>query len=224
MGIYLYKSTQGVCMRSDISRSLFPRIVALSYNLHSISITDAIRDDLGGNTTEITGEYTTNSMELAFANTQDWTGRSPARILDERFINQDKEYWLNRGNKAFACKSGNRMDCVAATAYLVLQYLNPPSYDARIEILTIENHPIVVVNRRGVIDLFEHWGDNCFIIDIWYNNHFPKYRAHAVFWADDILHPIHTAIRLNIHNIRLLVTINEGGPNNTIIPLIPPVA
>ncbi|MCK5818954.1 MAG: hypothetical protein KAH18_06800 [Psychromonas sp.] len=210
-------------MPSDTSRSLFSRMTAVTYNMHSISITDPIFEDIGGNTKEMTEQDRKNSMVLLFAGIRCGRGRSPS-TLGGRCINQNKESWLNQGRQTVSLKTGNCIDCAAAVAYLVLLHLHPPSYDAKIEILTVENHPFVVVNRRASIELFTRWGDNCFIIDMWYSNQCPKYHVPAAFWADDSSHPIYSVIRINTLSIKLLITINEGGPDDTIVPLIPLVA
>ena len=116
------------------------------------------------------------------------------------------------------------MDCAATVANLMLQAVNKSIYKSRIEILTINQHAFVVVNRKAALISPEHWGENAFIIDLWFSNQFPKFQQKAVFWANDYTHPIQYLIRTNAIRLRVAVVINAGGPEHAIIPLISPAA
>ncbi|MCK5817813.1 MAG: hypothetical protein KAH18_00875 [Psychromonas sp.] len=207
-------------MRSTSSQRFFEQAVQLTDYLHRITITDPVLPNHGRNTTEMSYEDRINSMETVIAAIKYGRATLQGSFADS-LINQDKEYWIARGKSTYVHKNGNSFDCAAAVANLMLQIVDHCIDDARIEIITVQNtHAFVVINRRQELEFFQGWGEDSFIVDIWFSNQFPKFYQASVFWADDVTHPINHLIMLYIASLTLVVTINEGGPKYIINPLV----
>jgi len=210
-------------MRSLPTKNMYFAAERICDYMHMMSIINPWFPNAGGNIKKMTQEDVRASMMLVLAGIRYTAGELPS-TLGGRYITQNEASWLAHGKRSFLKKRGNSIDCTAAVVNLMLQYINRSIYNGRIEILLIEDHAFVVVNRRGPLMCPEHWGEDTFVIDLWFSNQFPKYQTPAVFWADDHLHPIHSLIIRNAMRLSLAATINEGGLEHTIIPLVAMVA
>lgn len=198
-------------MPSESATYLQNQAANMAILLHDrITITDAWYPDGGGNIEVASRGSQIHSMSAVFAGIRNAGGLSSLRGFG-RAILQDREDWIEQGHRTLAARRGVCTDCAAAAAVKFLEIVDASDYEARVEIISSTTHAFVVVDRDPASDVRapNAWGDDCFIIDVWYQNQFTKFAVAGAFWMQDGTHNVSRFIWANRHRLRLDATIRE---------------
>ena len=117
---------------------------------------------------------------------------------------------MNQGKRTIDGGSGICTDCAAAAALEVCRSIDNFDFEFRVEIISTGRHAMVLVGREGNnIRSMETWGQDAFVIDVWYQNQFAKDRVAGAFWATDEHHPVADYLRNQQANLRIDVSVRE---------------
>jgi len=196
--------------RTQSAVALFRRAQTIAANLYRITVTDAWYPDQGGNIEVASEDSQRHSMASVLSGISALkSGGGAIKVLRGQYVNQSKESWLAQGRSTLGKGKGVCTDCAAAAAVKFLEFLEPSPYEAKVEIISSTTHAFVVVNRTGAVRSPEAWGDDCFVIDVWYQNQFQRNATAGALWANDRIHPVATFIRQNAARLRVDVTFRE---------------
>lgn len=211
-------------MRSEKSMLLYSAAQRIAEKLYEITITDAWYQE-GGNIETASQASQKHSMAAVLAGIKATGGHVQAK---KGIIRQGVESWLDQGRRTLSFRKGICTDCAAAATVRFLEFLYSTPYAARVEIISTTTHAFVVVNkRRGHLHNPRAWGSDAFIIDIWYQNQFPRGHANTVCWANDFTNPIIKFIQANAWRLRVESDFSEfietiTDPRDSYIPSVPP--
>ncbi|MCK5819939.1 MAG: hypothetical protein KAH18_12025 [Psychromonas sp.] len=134
--------------------------------------------------------------------------------------------WLRLALRTFNKNKGERLDIAALAAYWICSDVYEYETGYSVEVISGLDHPFVVVNRKGSVHDIESWGVNAFIMDPWYQNHFPKDQISGIFWmsadgSSDAYHQIRQDIIVNSHKLEVLgkIALPLDDPYNSGDPL-----
>lgn len=99
------------------------------------------------------------------------------------------ESWIETGRTTMNRGKGVCTDCAALAALM----LRSNESDARIEIVSVGTHAFVICGRTGGDDNIKDpgsWGNDAFVLDIWYANQFQRGLVEPAAWMSDRMHPV----------------------------------
>jgi hypothetical protein len=196
--------------RSQTALELFRRAQIIAANLYRITVTDSWYPGQGGNIEVASEDSQRHSMASVLSGITALRSVGGAvGVLRGQYVNQSKESWLVQGRNTLAKGKGVCTDCAAAAAVKFLEFLEPSPYEAKVEVISSTTHAFVVVNRAGAVRTPAAWGDDCFVIDVWYQNQFGRHAKAGAFWADDRKHDVASFIRQNAFRLRVDVGFRE---------------
>jgi hypothetical protein len=198
-------------MPSESALHLFERSQEIAAELYRITVTDPWYQK-GGNIEVASVESQTHSMSSVLAGIKGIGPRDAGvsvTALGGRAITQSRDSWILQGRRTLASGKGICTDCAAAAAVEFLTLVESTDFEAKVEIISSTTHAFVVVNRNGDVRTPVAWGDDAFVLDVWYQNQFPKDAVKGAFWANSHDHPVATFIRQNAYRLRVDVTFRE---------------
>ncbi|WP_330926596.1 hypothetical protein [Candidatus Sororendozoicomonas aggregata] len=200
-------------MRSESSILLFSRAQILATHLYRIIVIDPqievkdpsiLRENIRNGATQ---DNFRHSMVPVLLGIQAADGRLPSAI-GGRHITQSKDVWLLQGERTLSIGKGICTDHAAAAAFEFLKIVNSFHCEAKTEIISYTKHAFVVVNRGAGVRCPDQWGDDAFVIDIWFQNHFVPNFFNGVYWVQDCTHPMSMKLRKHAHRLRVEVTLS----------------
>ncbi|MCK5818002.1 MAG: hypothetical protein KAH18_01880 [Psychromonas sp.] len=190
-------------MRSLAVEKLFNRAIELTDSYCKVKITDGweqrddyqeIKDDRENNNTidELTQDKEDDHGEFEFPIfTKNDFNLFQVNTKHTEFKN--KQDWINHGNSVRCLRGYNKFDCVSVMATLIKDIAENLSCPAKIEIINTGNPSadstllFIAVNRKGPLKNIKKWGEDAFIMDIWFRNQLPGFSKKGAFWVNDEL-------------------------------------
>ncbi|MDO8768407.1 MAG: hypothetical protein Q7K57_06860 [Burkholderiaceae bacterium] len=136
-------------------------------------------------------------------------GKGTAKLGRTTLLSVDE--WIKTGRNTMQEGQGVCTDCAAAAA---LAFLSADKSGLRVEILSVSTHAFVVVGRAGGEETVKtpgEWGEDAFVLDIWFANQFGFGRHAPCAWMTNRSHPVADWIHGAAEKLRVEVELRQQG-------------
>lgn len=121
------------------------------------------------------------------------------------------EEWIKTGRNTIMAGQGVCTDCAAAAS---VAFLGADRSGLRVEMLSVGTHAFVIAGRAGgaeTVKMPNAWGEDAFVLDIWYANQFTPGQHAPCAWMTNRTHPVVDWIHESAENLRVEVELRTQG-------------